>query len=120
MKKTTIIIAMLAFMLSFSCTNSDQCVTFNPDNVETLKERIDTSLFSPAERIMIGQYLMGYMVMHPKKDMQENPFASMLKSKVEAEGYKECSNLCEVLEHQRQKLKDKGTTEEELVAKFNK
>ena len=63
---------------------------------------------------------MGYMVMNPKSDAKKNPFSEMLKNKIESEGYKECSNLCEVVDYQREKLKEKGITEDELVAKFKK
>lgn len=120
MKTKMIVSIAISVVLATSCSSSsDKCVTFTPENVKTTVESIDTSLFTSNERALMKQYFISYVMMHPTKDLEGNPFAEVFQAKLKEEGFKDCTNLCEVLEYQRQKIKDAGVTEDEYVNSIN-
>jgi len=115
--KNLILIAVLSIVM-MSCGSN--CVSFNSENVTTLKNRIDSSQYSEVELALLSKYLMSYVMMHPDIDLKENMFLASFQKSITESGFKDCNNICEVFDFQLDKLESKGISEDDFLLGFKK
>ncbi len=93
----------------------DRCVTFTPEDAQQLNERMDSTLFTESENILIGDYMLRYIMVNPVGEDANNPIAQHMAENFKKEGFVQLSDVCEVLDHQREQIATQGMTEEEYV-----